>query len=56
MITEPKQAEEILERGEADAIILARELLRDTYVVFRAARELGGHADVPKQYGRAIQT
>jgi 2,4-dienoyl-CoA reductase-like NADH-dependent reductase (Old Yellow Enzyme family) len=56
MITEPRQAEEILERGEADAIIMARELLRDPYFAFRAARELGGHADVPKQYGRAIQT
>jgi 2,4-dienoyl-CoA reductase-like NADH-dependent reductase (Old Yellow Enzyme family) len=56
MITEPRQAEEILERGEADAIIMARELLRDPYFTFRAARELGGHADVPKQYGRAIQT
>jgi 2,4-dienoyl-CoA reductase-like NADH-dependent reductase (Old Yellow Enzyme family) len=56
MITEPKQAEEILERGEADAIIMARELLRDPYFAVRAARELGGHADVPKQYGRAIQT
>ncbi|HEX8637778.1 MAG TPA: NADH:flavin oxidoreductase/NADH oxidase [Pyrinomonadaceae bacterium] len=54
MITEPKQAEEILQKGEADAVLLAREFLRDPYFPFRAARELGGEVDVPKQYGRAI--
>jgi 2,4-dienoyl-CoA reductase-like NADH-dependent reductase (Old Yellow Enzyme family) len=54
MITEPRQAEEILEKGEADAILLAREFLRDPYFPFRAAQELGGAVDVPKQYGRAI--
>lgn len=54
MITEPQQAEEILQKGEADAVLIAREFLRDPYLVFRAARELGGKADVPKQYGRAI--
>jgi 2,4-dienoyl-CoA reductase-like NADH-dependent reductase (Old Yellow Enzyme family) len=55
MITEPKQAEEILQKGEADAVLLAREFLREPYFPFRAARELGGNVDVPKQYGRAIQ-
>ncbi|MDQ4123759.1 MAG: NADPH dehydrogenase NamA [Acidobacteriota bacterium] len=54
MITEPRQAEEILQNGEADAVLLAREFLRDPYFPFRAARELGGEVDVPKQYGRAI--
>lgn len=55
MITEPKQAEEILQKEEADAVLLAREFLRDPYFPFRAARELGGEVDVPKQYGRAIE-
>ena len=55
MITEPKQAEEILQKGEADAILIARESLREPYFSFRAARELGESVDVPKQYGRAIQ-
>jgi len=55
MITEPTQAEEILQKGEADAVLLAREFLREPYFPFRAARELGGSVDVPKQYGRAIQ-
>ncbi|MGI8555558.1 MAG: NADH:flavin oxidoreductase/NADH oxidase [Pyrinomonadaceae bacterium] len=55
MITEPQQAEEILQKGEADAILLAREFLREPYFAFRAARELGAEIDyVPKQYGRAI--
>ena len=54
MITEPSQAEEILQKGEADAVLLAREFLRDPYFPFRAARELGGEIEVPKQYGRAI--
>jgi 2,4-dienoyl-CoA reductase-like NADH-dependent reductase (Old Yellow Enzyme family) len=54
MITEPLQAEEILQAGQADAVFIAREFLRDPYFVFRAARELGGQVDVPRQYGRAI--
>lgn len=54
MITEPRQAEQILERDDADAIFVAREFLRDPYLPFRAARELAGDVDVPKQYGRAI--
>ncbi|HEX8398546.1 MAG TPA: NADH:flavin oxidoreductase/NADH oxidase [Pyrinomonadaceae bacterium] len=56
MITEPIQAEEILQNGEADAVLLAREFLRDPYFPFRAAKELGAAIDyVPKQYGRAIE-
>ncbi len=57
MITEPWQAEEILAKGEADAVLLAREFLREPYFVFRAAKELSAKIDyVPKQYGRAIET
>ena len=55
MITDAKQAEEILQKGEADAILMAREFLREPYFPFNAARELGENLDyVPKQYGRAI--
>ena len=53
MITEPRQAEDILERGEADVIIIAREFLRDPYFPRRAAQELGEKIDPPKQYQRA---
>lgn len=55
LITDAKQAEEILQSGEADAILIAREFLRDPYFPFTAAKELGENLDyVPKQYGRAI--
>jgi len=54
MITEPQQAEDILQRGQADAIFVARQFLREPYMVFQAAKELGGEVAVPKQYGRAI--
>lgn len=55
MITNAKQAEEILQNNEADAILMAREFLRDPYFPFTAAKELGENLDyVPKQYGRAI--
>ncbi len=56
MITNAKQAEEILQNNEADAILVAREFLREPYFPFTAARELGAKINyVPKQYGRAIQ-
>jgi 2,4-dienoyl-CoA reductase-like NADH-dependent reductase (Old Yellow Enzyme family) len=54
MITGAKQAEEILQKGEADAVLIAREFLRDPYFAIHAARELGEKPDAPKQYGRAI--
>ena len=53
MITEPRQAEEILTAGRADAIVMARAFLRDPYWPQRAARELGADAEWPIQYGRA---
>ncbi|MET9297637.1 NADH:flavin oxidoreductase/NADH oxidase [Streptomyces sp. NPDC003077] len=53
LITEPQQAEKILADGEADAILLGRELLRNPSWARRAARELGGDVHVPRQYGRA---
>lgn len=56
MITEAKQAEEILQTGKADAIFMARQFLREPYFPFYAAHELGETIDyVPRQYGRAIQ-
>jgi 2,4-dienoyl-CoA reductase-like NADH-dependent reductase (Old Yellow Enzyme family) len=54
LITEPAQAEEILQRGQADAIILARQFLRDPYWPLHAAQALGGTPVVPIQYQRAF--
>ncbi|WGW12216.1 NADH:flavin oxidoreductase/NADH oxidase [Saxibacter everestensis] len=41
LISEPKHAEEILSRGEADVVLLARAGLRDPSWPLRAAYELG---------------
>jgi 2,4-dienoyl-CoA reductase-like NADH-dependent reductase (Old Yellow Enzyme family) len=53
MITEPEQAEAILEAGKADVVFLARELLRDPYWPRRAAQALGEKIKPPVQYERA---
>ncbi|MDB5334277.1 MAG: namA 1 [Phycisphaerales bacterium] len=53
MITEPLQAEQIMANGQADVVLLARELLRDPYWPLHAAEELGADVQWPKQYGRA---
>jgi 2,4-dienoyl-CoA reductase-like NADH-dependent reductase (Old Yellow Enzyme family) len=53
MITSPIQAEHILVTGQADAVMIARELLRDPYWPLRAARELGQPIPWPVQYLRA---
>lgn len=54
MITEPAQAEHILRTGQADIILLARELLRDPYWPLHADDDLGGNKAVwPAQYQRA---
>src|SRR5205085_4591007 len=53
MITSPIQAEQIIATGQADAILIARELLRDPYWPLRAAKELGQTISWPVQYLRA---
>ncbi|ADO69729.1 NADH:flavin oxidoreductase/NADH oxidase [Stigmatella aurantiaca] len=53
MITSAFQAEHILRTGQADLVILARELLRDPYWPLHAAKELGADIQWPKQYERA---
>ena len=53
MITEPLQAEQIITSGEADAVFLARELLRDPYWPLHAAKKLEADIYWPVQYERA---
>lgn len=53
MITEPEQAEAIIEKGQADLVLLAREMLRDPYWPRRAAKLLGVTINPPVQYQRA---
>lgn len=53
LITEPEQAERIVAGGEADLVLLGRELLRDPHWPLRAARSLGADGPWPVQYLRA---
>ncbi len=53
MITEPQQAEKVIAEGDADAVLLARALLRDPHWPLRAAAELGAEVRWPPQYLRA---
>lgn len=53
MITEAQQADEIIRSGQADLVLLAREMLRDPYWPLHAAAELGQSISWPAQYLRA---
>ena len=53
LITTAAQAEQILTAGQADLIILARQLLRDPYFPLHAAKETGEDVAWPVQYDRA---
>ncbi len=53
LITTPEQADHIIRTGQADVVLLARELLRDPYWPHRAAKQLGHDKNWPVQYDRA---
>jgi 2,4-dienoyl-CoA reductase-like NADH-dependent reductase (Old Yellow Enzyme family) len=53
LITEPKQAEEIVASGKADMVALARGMLYDPRWGWHAAAELGGQVEAPPQYWRS---
>ena len=53
LITDPHQANEIIASGQADIVLLAREMLRDPYFPLHAAIALGETASWPVQYLRA---
>jgi len=53
LLTDPAQADAILERGDADAVLLGRALLRDPYWPLHAAAALDVDRDWPVQYERA---
>ncbi|SDF60058.1 2,4-dienoyl-CoA reductase [Lentzea fradiae] len=54
LITDPKQAEQVLTDSSADLVLLGRELLRDPYWPLHAAQQLGVEVRAPKQYARAF--
>ena len=53
LITSPAQADQIIRTGEADCVLLAREILRDPYWPLHAAQALGQTVRWPAQYLRA---
>ncbi len=53
LITEPRQAEAIVAKGEADMVSLARGMLYDPRWPWHAAAELGATVQAPKQYWRS---
>jgi 2,4-dienoyl-CoA reductase-like NADH-dependent reductase (Old Yellow Enzyme family) len=53
LITEPKQAEDIVASGKADMVALARAMLYDPRWGWHAAAELGGKVEAPPQYWRS---
>jgi len=53
MITQARQADDIVGSEQADIVLLARELLRDPYWPLHAATELGVDVAWPNQYLRA---
>jgi 2,4-dienoyl-CoA reductase-like NADH-dependent reductase (Old Yellow Enzyme family) len=54
-ITSPQQADHILRTGQADLVVMARQLLREPYWPLRAAAELKAETHWPDQYLRARQ-
>lgn len=53
LITTPGEAEEVLQKEQADIVFLGREMLRNPYFAIDAAKELDFDMEWPKQYQRA---
>jgi 2,4-dienoyl-CoA reductase-like NADH-dependent reductase (Old Yellow Enzyme family) len=53
MIVSPEQADHVIRSGQADLVLLARELLRDPYFALRASQALRADGPWPRQYLRA---
>ncbi|HET6423110.1 MAG TPA: NADH:flavin oxidoreductase/NADH oxidase [Planctomycetaceae bacterium] len=55
LITEARQANEIITGGDADLVFIARELLREPYWAIKAEQELGAEPTWPISYGYAVK-
>jgi len=55
LITQFDQAESIVASGEADMVLLGREMLREPYWAIKAQLELGAEPAWPVQYGYAVK-
>ena len=54
LITDAQQADGIVRSGQADMVMLAREMLRDPYWPLHAAKVLGANVTWPVQYQHAV--
>jgi 2,4-dienoyl-CoA reductase-like NADH-dependent reductase (Old Yellow Enzyme family) len=54
MITQPRQAEEIVATGQADVVAIARGFLNDPRWPWRAAAELSATVTAPHQFWRSL--
>jgi 2,4-dienoyl-CoA reductase (NADPH2) len=54
-ITDPQQADEIITSGDADLVLLAREMLREPYWALKAQQALNQEPTWPLQYGYAVR-
>jgi len=55
LITDPKEADEIVTGGDADLVLLGRELLREPYWALKAQHAFEEEPDWPVQYGYAVK-
>jgi 2,4-dienoyl-CoA reductase-like NADH-dependent reductase (Old Yellow Enzyme family) len=55
MITDVTQADQIITEGDADVVMIGRELLREPYWALRAEQHLGSEPCWPIQYGYAVK-
>ncbi len=53
VMVSPEQADHVVRSGQADLVLVAREMLRDPSFPLRAAKALGQEGPWPKQYLRA---
>ncbi len=55
LITDPKEADEIVTGGDADLVLVGRELLREPYWALKAQHAFEEEPDWPVQYGYAVK-
>jgi 2,4-dienoyl-CoA reductase-like NADH-dependent reductase (Old Yellow Enzyme family) len=55
LISDPEYADEIITGGDADLVLVGRELLRDPYWALKAEQVLGEEPEWPVQYGYAVK-
>jgi 2,4-dienoyl-CoA reductase-like NADH-dependent reductase (Old Yellow Enzyme family) len=55
LINDPSHARSIITGGDADIVLLGRELLREPYWVLKAQEQMGLEPDWPVPYGYAVK-